>query len=65
MLTSKIKIEITNKRTPTEGIGLIYLLVKGEKVEDKSKTLAKQNQSNFFGKPTFSVHKQPVSVRSR
>ena len=43
MLTQRIKIELVNKRNPTEGVGLIYLLVKGIKIEDKQKSLAKQN----------------------
>ena len=43
LLTQKIKIELVNKRNPTEGVGLVYLLVKGIKIEDKQKSLAKQN----------------------
>jgi len=65
MLTHKIKIELTNKRNPSEGVGLIYLLVRGEKIEDKQKTIAKQNQDKFFSDAKTSAHKQPVSVRMK
>lgn len=64
-LTQKIKIQLTNKRNPNDGVGLIYLLVRGQKIEDKQRILTKENQDKYFTDPKYSAHKQPVAMRMK
>ena len=63
-VTTRVRVELINKKAPILGVGLIYILLKGEKVEDKSKSVAKI-KDDYFDQAKYSVHKHPVSVRKK
>ena len=54
---------MTNKKSPVLGVGMIYIILKGERVEEK-KTVAKM-KDDYFEDAKMSVHRQPVSARKK
>lgn len=68
--TSKLRIKISNRASKDlTVVGLVYLLVKGEKVaeEKQVRSISKKGdkKGDYFEDAGYSPHKIPVAVRSK
>jgi hypothetical protein len=66
METSKLRIELTSS-DEMFGIGLVYLMVKGEKTaDDKPKSVSKPGKDDFFTQARdLPGGKLPVAIRAK